>query len=112
MKVGFGIDSKSVDGAKMVLGYTTGSAGAVNQRHYHVNTPSGMYMIKGSAKIILGPDHKKEELILEAGDFLYMPKGEIHGAINLEDVELVFCYPEVSSKEEAKTIYIEPPHDK
>ena len=112
MKVGFGIDSANVENANMVMGYTTGSAGGRNQRHYHVNTSSGIYVIKGRIQAILGPDHAKQELILEPGDFMFIPRGEIHGGLNLEDIALIFCYPNVSSKEEAGTIYIDPPPDK
>jgi quercetin dioxygenase-like cupin family protein len=113
MKVGFGIDSTSVQNPGMVMGYTTGPVGLRNQRHYHPHTPSGIYVVKGRSKLIVGPDHEKQELIVEAGDFIYVPRGEIHGAVNLEDdTAVVFCYPDVSSKEEAGTIYIEPPHDK
>jgi quercetin dioxygenase-like cupin family protein len=111
MKVGFGVDSRSVENANMVMGYTIAPKGKKNQRHYHVNTSSCIYIVKGKIQAIIGPDHEKKELILEPGDFMFIPKGEIHGGLNLEDSELVFCYPEVSSKEAAKTIYIEPPHD-
>jgi len=112
MKVGFGIDSTNVQNPGMVMGYTTGPAGSRNQRHYHVNTPSGIFVVKGRSKLIVGPDHEMQEFILEEGDFVYVPRGEIHGAVNLEDTAVVFCYPDVSSKEEAKTIFIEPPHEK
>jgi len=111
MKVGFGIDSTSVQNARMVLGYTTAAAGSRNQRHYHANTSAAQYVIKGRSKVIVGPDHEKQEFVIEAGDFMYIPRGEIHGGVALEDTALVFCYPDVSSKEEAGTIYIEPPHE-
>jgi quercetin dioxygenase-like cupin family protein len=112
MKVGFGIDSTSVQNVGIVLGYTTAAAGSRNQRHYHANTSAAQYVIKGRSKVIVGPDHAKQEFIVEAGDFMYVPRGEIHGGEALEDTALVFCYTDVSSKEEAGTIFIEPPHEK
>ncbi len=108
--VGFGIDSTTVKNPGMVMGYTTGSAGGRNQRHYHINTAAGIYVVKGRIQMFLGPDHEMKEVILEEGDFVYIPKGEIHGGPNLTDTAVVFCYSEVSSKEEAGTVYMEPPH--
>jgi uncharacterized RmlC-like cupin family protein len=112
MKSGWRIDSTTVQHVKMVMGYTTGLAGTRNQRHYHVNTACGIFEIKGRSQMVVGPDYAKEEFILEPGDFMYVPKGEIHGTFILEDSAVVFCYPDVSSEEEAGTIFIEPPHEK
>ena len=111
LTVGFGIDARTVKNPGMVMGYTTGTAGGRNQRHYHSNTAAGIYVLKGRIQMFLGPDHEKQEHILEEGDFIYMPRGEIHGGPNLTDTAVVFCYPDVSSKEEAGTVYIEPPHE-
>jgi len=112
LAIGFGIDHKTIEDPKMVMGYTFIPPGGRNQRHYHVKNPAGMYIIKGRMRAFIGPDHNKQEFIIEAGDFVYVPQGEIHGIYNLsetEPAELVFCYPGVSSKEEAQTIFVEPP---
>ena len=112
LTVGFGIDNRTVENPGMVMGYTTGFANGRNQRHYHANTAAGIYVVKGRIRMFIGPDHEMQEYILEEGDFIYVPRGEIHGGPNITDTAVVFTYPDVSSKEEAGTIYVEPPHEK
>jgi quercetin dioxygenase-like cupin family protein len=94
------------------MGYTTAAAGDKLQRHFHTNTSVVQYVVKGRTLMSFGPDHEKKEVIVEPGDFIFIPRGEIHGASCLEDGAVVFCYTEVASKEEAGTIFIEPPHKK
>ena len=52
----------------------------------------------------------RERLCGDAGDFVHVPRGEIHGTENVSDTEeaqLVFCYPGVPDKEAAETIFVE-----
>jgi len=65
--------------------------------------------MKGKLRFFIGPD--KQEAEAEAGDFLYSPRGEIHGLLNLSDTEsaeLIFTYPSAPSKDDAGTVYLEP----
>ena len=108
----FGICNKTVDNPNMVLGHTVIPPGSRIQRHYHVNCDVGQYRIKGHTRTIVGPEHERQEFDIGPGDFVFIPRGIIHGGINLSDTEpgeVVFCYVGVSSIEEAKTIKIEPP---
>lgn len=110
--IAFGINNKTVEDPKMVIGYTVEPPGAHEQRHYHANCDAVNYGIKGCRRLFIGPDHEMQEFIVGPGDFVFVPKGEIHGAMNLSEsdtAELVFCYTGVSSKEEARTIFVEPP---
>jgi len=113
IQIGFGIDNNTVENPQMVLGRTIMPPGARNHCHYHVNCNVGNYTIRGRRRIFFGPPHEQQELVVEPGDFLFIAKGEIHGAVNLSDtepVEIIFCYNGVSSIEEAKTIDVEPPY--
>ena len=110
----FGINNMTVENPGMVMGHTIMPPGSYNHLHYHVNCNVGVYTIRGRRRIFVGPKHEQQEFIIEPGDFIFVPKGEIHGAQNLsetEPVELIFCYCGVSSVEEAKTISIEPPRE-
>jgi mannose-6-phosphate isomerase-like protein (cupin superfamily) len=47
---------------------------------------------------------------MEAGDFLYIPRGEIHGNKNLSDtepVEEITCHAGVTSFEDEATVRVE-----
>lgn len=95
----------------MTMAHVVVPPGGRNQRHYHVQTDAGMHILKGRLKMFLGPDHEMEEAIAEVGDFVFVPRGEIHGLVNLsntESAELVATYNSVGTTQEAQTIFIEP----
>jgi uncharacterized RmlC-like cupin family protein len=108
---GVGIDNKTVPKVRMVMGTSIMPPGERNRRHYHVNADLGMFKIKGHDRLLIGPDHEMQEMDFKDGDFVYIPKGEIHGAINLDHQRglLVLCYVGVGSVEETQKIYVEPP---
>lgn len=108
----YGICNENVQNPKIVMGYSVAAPGTRGRRHYHANCSVGIYQISGYKREFIGPDYAKQEIDLEPGDFLFIPQGEIHGYQNLSDtekVELVFCYTGVSSRDEARTIYVDPP---
>jgi len=109
--ISYGISRETVKNASMVMGYTTSGAQIRNQRHYHIHCEVGQYRINGRDRMLLGPDHDQERIDVGPGDFVYIPKGEIHGTINLSDQPglAVFCYVGVGSVEDTQRIYVEPP---
>jgi quercetin dioxygenase-like cupin family protein len=61
--------------------------------------------------MFLGPDGDMQEVIVEEGDFIFVPKGEIHGLMNLsqtEAAELIATYDQVGTLEESGTVFVEP----
>ena len=112
---GRGIWSESVENPGLTLSRVVIPPGARNQRHYHVYCDAAMYIVKGPLKMLIGPDHEMEEVIAESGDFLFAPKGVIHGLINpsrTESAEMVTCYGGVGHQKEAGTVFMEPRWDK
>ena len=115
LPVGFGINTETCPDAVLTMGHTIIPPGGRNQRHYHVNTAAGMYIMKGRLRMFIGPDIDVKEVVAEEGDFVFMPQGMIHGLLNLSDTEsaeLIFTYPGASSKYEAGTVYLEKPWKK
>ena len=111
---GFGINDQTVENPSMVMGISTMPPGGWNRRHYHTNAAVGMYKIEGHDRMLIGPDYDIQEMDFQEGDFIYIPRGEIHGAINLDNKQglLVFCYVIAGgSLEEIKKgkVYVEPP---
>lgn len=106
-----GIDNKLGKGATLMLAHPIIPPGGRNQRHYHVNTSAGQFLYKGHLRMFIGPDHEMKEIDVEEGDFVYVPRGEIHGLMNLSDTEpaeLIATYCDVGSLEESGTIFVEP----
>jgi uncharacterized RmlC-like cupin family protein len=108
--IGFGVNSDTVDNPKMTIGHAVLPPGGRSQRHYHTNCNAGGYVIRGRQWLFLGPDDDMQKVIMEAGDFYFVAKGEIHGGLNLSDtepVEVVFVYEGAANKEEAGTVFVE-----
>ena len=112
LTVGWGIDKTVVPTVKNTMAKSIVPPGGRNQRHFHVWTDALWYILKGSLKIFYGPDHEAQEVVVEAGDFVYIPHGEIHGFMNMSETdaaELIAVYGEVGHKDDAQTTYIEKP---
>ncbi len=107
----FGINSETVEDAKIVMGLTRSGPDMRNQRHYHNNCNVGQFKIAGSDKLMCGSFHETEEKDFLPGDFHFIPKGELHSAKGTgESNELIFIYAGVGSLKETGTVFLEPPH--
>jgi uncharacterized RmlC-like cupin family protein len=117
LRVGFGISDATVDGAKAVMGRTVLVPGAgPNPTHYHANNDVCWHIVSGRIRLIQARSDGsgREEVILEAGDFVYIPSGAIHVIANASETEaasLVFCYIGVGSTEAAGNVWLPELHD-
>lgn len=111
LRIGFGIDSSTIDNPPAAMGKTVISPGAKNQSHRHEASDACIHIISGRLRFLFGdPGTDRTEEIAEAGDFIHIPRGEAHGVENVslsEPVHLVFCYPGVPDKEAAVTTMLE-----
>ena len=106
-----GIGLKTVDNPKLQMHRTYIPPGGRNQRHYHVKSDAGMFVLKGNLKIFFGPDYEIEEILAKEGDFVFAPAGVIHGLMNIsntEPAELITTKNNVSSPKEGETVFVEP----
>ena len=63
-------------------------------------------------RMFFGPDDKMGEVEVGPGDFIFIPKGEIHGSMNVSDTEpseMVACYIGVNSPDETGIVFVDPP---
>jgi uncharacterized RmlC-like cupin family protein len=117
LRVGFGISEATVDRARAVMGRTVLVPGAgPNPTHYHANNDVCWHIVSGRIRLIQARSDGsgREEVILEAGDFVYIPSGAIHVIANASDTEeasLVFCYIGVGSTEAAGNVWLPELHD-
>ncbi len=117
LRVGFGINDGTVEGAQAVMGRTVLVPGAgPNPTHYHTNNDVCWHIMSGKVRMIQarsdGSDRR--EVILEAGDFVYIPSGAIHviaNASQTEEATLVFCYIGVGNTEAAGNVWLKDMHD-
>jgi uncharacterized RmlC-like cupin family protein len=117
LRVGFGISDKTVDLSNAVMGRTVLVPGAEpNPTHYHANNDVCWYIMSGQVRCISARSdmsHRKE-IMLEAGDFVYIPSGAIHviaNASQTEEASLVFCYIGVPNVEASGFVWLTKAHD-
>ena len=106
-----GINVKTVENPGVQMHRVTIPPGARNQRHYHLQSDAGMFLVKGNLKIFFGPDHEMEETFAREGDFIFAPAGVIHGFMNTSDTEaaeLVTAKNNVGNVK-GETVFLEPP---
>lgn len=117
LRVGFGISDKTVDRSNAVMGRTILVPGAVpNPTHYHKNNDVCWYIMSGKIRLIQAKSDTsgRTEVILEAGDFVYIPSGVIHvigNASETEEASLVFCYIGVPNVEASGNVWLTKEHD-
>ncbi len=117
LRVGFGISDATVEHARAVMGRTVLVPGAgPNPTHYHANNDVCWHIVSGRVRLIeaRSDGSDRQEVILEAGDFVYIPSGAIHVIANAsatEEASLVFCYIGVGSTEAAGNVWLPELHD-
>lgn len=107
-----GISSDTVEHPMMTITHYSLPPGARCRRKFHVNCDTGMHLLKGRIKMVFGPSHKMEEYIIEPGDFVFTPKGEIYGVSNCSDqepAEWVTNKAIVGNVNDEGTVLVEPP---
>ena len=81
-----GISGETVGASGMSMQLVTFPPGAKSEPHYHVGYETGIYVLEG--KVLTRWGAKLEnEVISEAGEFLFIPPGVPHEAINLSTTE-------------------------
>jgi uncharacterized RmlC-like cupin family protein len=112
LRIGFGISDKTVDNPNATMGRSILVPGAgPNPTHYHAENDVVWYILYGKIKLwhARSDASERQEVILEGGDFVYVPAGAIHviaNASETEEASLIFCYIGVPSTDAAKTIWL------
>src|SRR5262245_22398244 len=90
LRVGFGVNDTSVDTPHAVMGRTILVPGAEpNPTHYHANNDVCWYIMSGRIRLIQARSDlsDRREVILEAGDFVYIPSGAVHVIANASQTQ-------------------------
>jgi uncharacterized RmlC-like cupin family protein len=108
LAINFGINEAVCGSKRVCMGRTIIPPHTCNERHVHLNAEAAMYIIRGTMVLLLGPEAQK--VICPPGTFVFAPEGIIHGVANPshdEEVELIFTYGGVPSKEAARIVFID-----
>jgi uncharacterized RmlC-like cupin family protein len=108
LAINFGINDAVCGSKRITMGRTIIPTHTANERHVHLNAEAAMYIIRGTMLLLLGPEAKIVKC--PPGTFVFAPEGVIHGVANpsrTEEVELIFAYGGVPSKEAARIVFID-----
>jgi len=113
LRIGFGINDSIVEGANATMGRTVLLPGAKpNPTHYHSANDVCWYILYGRIRawFTRSDGSERKDVILEGGDFVYIPSGAIHvisNASETEEASLIFCYIGVGNTDAAETVWID-----
>lgn len=110
LDIKIGINDQTAGSKELTMGYTRIPPGVRNPAHFHPNAEAGFFIVKGQLKVYIGEE--RELRVVNAGTFVFVPKGEIHGIENpsqTEDAALIFAYGNVPNKEASGTTFVEKP---
>jgi uncharacterized RmlC-like cupin family protein len=81
-----GISGQTVGASGLSMHLVMIPPGAKSEPHYHVGYETGIYVLAGRVLTRWGPK-LENEVISEAGEFLFIPAGVPHEAVNLSATE-------------------------
>ena len=103
-----GMSAKHVGSNALSVNIATIPPGGVAYAHIHVGFELMLYIMKGKVRHDFGPG-LKQQLINEAGDFIFIKAGVPHEVYNISDTDEVVAFVARSSAEEWDKIV---PYDK
>lgn len=81
-----GISGQTVNASGLSMHLVVIPPGAHSEPHMHIGYETGIYVLEGKVCTRWGPA-LENEIISDAGDFLFVPPGVPHQAINLSTTE-------------------------
>ena len=81
-----GISGKTVNATGLSMHLVVIPPGAHAEPHIHIGYETGIYVLEGAVCTRWG-DELEYEVISQAGDFLFVPPGVPHEAINMSETE-------------------------
>jgi uncharacterized RmlC-like cupin family protein len=82
----FGVTAETVGARGLSMALATVPPGARTKAHVHEHHESAIYVISGRGELYFGEQLENREAV-QAGDFLYMPEGSPHVAVNTSPTE-------------------------
>ena len=82
--------------------------GSRGMPHYHEERETALYLVSGETEVWFGAGLAKRSTV-RAGDFIYIPPGTPHLAVNRGDVTSIAVVAESDPADDADTIVVELP---
>jgi uncharacterized RmlC-like cupin family protein len=87
MERSIAISADAVGSVGLYSSVVTTAPGARTRIHHHGECETSIYLVSGVARYTWGPTGLEEAMDAAAGDFIYIPAGEIHVEENASSIE-------------------------
>ncbi len=87
MERSIGVSASLAGSAGLYSSVVTTQPGSRTRIHHHGPCETSIYILAGHARFTFGPTGLEDAFSAEAGDFVYIPAGEIHVEENASDVD-------------------------
>jgi uncharacterized RmlC-like cupin family protein len=105
---GGGVNGGSAGAQALGLNLVMIPPGSRGMPHYHEGHETALYLVSGETEVWYGGDLAKRSLV-RAGDFIYIPPGTPHLAVNRGDVTSIAVVAKTDPADDAGTVVIELP---
>ena len=78
MERAIGVSAPVAGSTNLYSSIVTTAPGGKTRIHHHGDCETSIYIVSGGARYTWGPTGLEHEMSAEAGDFVYIPAGEIH----------------------------------
>lgn len=78
MERSIAISAPLVGSVRLYSSIVSTAPGDKTRIHHHGDCETSIYLLRGVARYTWGPTGLEHEMTAEAGDFIYIPAGEIH----------------------------------
>ena len=87
MERSIAVSARTTGSAGLYSSVVTTAPGAKTRVHHHGPCETSIYVLSGAARYTWGPNGIESTFDAAAGDFVYIPAGEIHVEANASDAE-------------------------
>ncbi len=81
------VSKRTAEARNLYSSIVTTAPGETTRVHHHGPCETSIYVMSGRARYTFGPTGVEDTFEAAAGDFVYIPAGEIHVEANASDVE-------------------------
>jgi uncharacterized RmlC-like cupin family protein len=87
MERSIAVSADTVSSVGLYSSVVTTGPGGKTRIHHHGECETSIYIVKGSARYTWGPTGLEQSMVAAAGDFIYIPAGEVHVEENASEDE-------------------------
>ena len=105
-----GVSAESAGAQAIWLGAITIAPGARTRAHFHEHHETAIYLISGNVEMWSGDD-LSDHAVVHPGDYIYIPAGVSHVAVNSSQTEPAFAIAARTDPNEQESVVLQPELD-